>query len=408
MNPYALLVLLALLACFALEVAADLLNLRALSPAVPAAMAHRVDGERYARAQEYARAKARFALVERTFDLVLLLAFWAADGFGQLDRAVRGLGFGDVGTGLAYIGSLLLAKWFLGLPFSWYGTFRLEERFGFNRTDTRTFWADRAKGLVLAALLGAPLLASILFFFERTGESAWLWCWGITALFLLFIQFVAPTWIFPLFNKFQPLGEGPLREQLLAYAGKVGFPLRDVYVIDGSRRSTKANAFFSGFGRNKRVALFDTLIEKHAPAELVAIVAHEVGHFRLGHIVRMLAVGIAQTGALFFLLSLVLGHTELYEAFGVPPSTWVGLVVFGLVYEPLDMLLSAFVLALSRRHEFEADRFARETIGSSEELVTALERLSADHLDNLTPHPFYVALHHSHPPLLSRVRALRA
>lgn len=409
MSAAAVIVLLALLGCYALEVAGDLFNLRALSPVVPVGMAHRVDAERYARAQDYARAKARFALVVRTFDLALLLAFWFGGGFGWLDRVVRGPGWGAVGSGLAFLGSLVLAKSVLGWPFAWYHTFVLEERFGFNRTTPRTFWLDRAKGLALGALLGGPLCAAVLLFFERTGESAWLWCWGLATAFLVVVQFVAPTWIFPLFHKFQPLGDGALREALLGYAARVGFPLRDVYVIDGSRRSSKANAFFTGFGRNKRVALFDTLVEKHPPEELVAIVAHEIGHFRLGHIVRGLALGVVQTGVVFFLLSLVLREPELFRAFGVAqPSVWMGLVVFGLLYAPLDMLLSSLVLWLSRHNEFEADRYARETLGSAEELVAALEKLSADHLDNLTPHPLYVRLHHSHPPLLARVRALRA
>ena len=229
----------------------------------------------------------------------------------------------------------------------------------------------------------------------------------MTAAFIVVIQFVAPTWIFPLFNTFEPLEDGELRRDLLAYAGKVHFPLRDVYVIDGSRRSSKANAFFTGFGKNKRVALFDTLIDKHRPAELVAIVAHEIGHFKRGHIRKALVLGIAQMGVVFLLLSAVIRSAGLFEAFGVrTPSTYVGLVVFGLLYAPLDLVLSFLMQAFSRRNEFEADRFARETIGSGDELAEALQGLSADHLDNLTPHPFYVALHHSHPPLLARVRAL--
>jgi len=350
--------------------------------------------------------------VARSFDLAVLLVFWLGGGFGWLDGRVRDLGLGAVGSGLVFIGILVAAKAVLGLPFAWYHTFVLEERFGFNRTDARTFWADRVKGLLLGALLGGVLLGAVLFFFERTGDAAWLWCWGATTAFLLVVQFVAPTWIFPLFNKFEPLGEGPLREALLTYAGQVGFPLRDVYVIDGSRRSSKANAFFTGFGKNKRVALFDTLIEKHEPGELVAVVAHEIGHFKKGHIVKGIVLGTLQMGVVFFLLSLVLrlgGDSGLFEAFGVAtPSTYVGLVVFGILYAPLDLLLSAGMQAFSRKNEFEADRFARETTGSGEALARALQKLSADHLDNLTPHPFYVGLHYSHPPLVARLRALGA
>ena len=409
MNEYAVYVLAALFACYLLEVTADALNLRALSPSPPAPLAHLVDGDRYARSQEYVRAKTTYALLSRTFDLVVLLIFWFAGGFGWLDELVRGLGYGPIVTGLCFLGCLMVAKSVLGLPFSWYYTFGLEERFGFNRTNAKTFWGDRIKGILLGVLLGGPLLGAILLFFEKTGDSAWLWCWGVMTAFTVVLQFVAPTWIFPLFNKFQPLEDGELRDKLLAYAGKVDFPLQDVYVIDGSRRSSKANAFFTGFGKNKRVALFDTLIEKHAPEELVAIVAHEIGHFKRGHIIKGLVLGIVQTGVMFFLLSLILGNTALFEAFHVAePSTYVGLVIFGLLYAPVDLALSIAMQAFSRKNEFEADGFARETTGEGEKLVSALQNLSTDHLDNLTPHPFYVALHYSHPPLLARVEALRA
>jgi STE24 endopeptidase len=341
MNEYAVYVLIALFACYGLETLADALNLRALSPRPPEPLAHLVDGERYARSQEYVRHKTRFSLVSRTFDLALLLVFWLAGGFGWLDELVRGFGFGPIGTGLCFLGVLLLARTVLGLPFGWYHTFVIEERFGFNRTTASTFWGDRVKGLLLGVALGGPLLAAILLFFERTGDAAWLWCWTVTAAFTVIVQFVAPTWIFPLFNKFEPLEDGELRQSLLSYAGNVDFPLRDVYVIDGSRRSSKANAFFTGFGKNKRVALFDTLIEKHRPAELVAIVAHEIGHFKRGHILKALLIGILQMGVVFYLLSVVIGHRGLFEAFAVEtPSTYVGLVVFGLLYAPLDLALS--------------------------------------------------------------------
>jgi STE24 endopeptidase len=220
---------------------------------------------------------------------------------------------------------------------------------------------------------------------------------------------VAPTWIFPLFNKFEPLGEGELRDAVLGYARKVAFPLEGLFVIDGSRRSTKANAFFTGFGRRKRVALFDTLLARHPTEELVAVVAHEIGHYKKGHIVKGLVLAIAQAGVVFFLLSLFLGQRGLFEAFGVEqPSVHAGLVFFSLLYAPIELLLSLFAHAFSRRNEYEADAWARATTGAGEPLVSALKRLSADSLSNLTPHPLYVALHHSHPPLIERVRALRA
>ncbi len=408
MNGYAVAILAALLFEYGLSRLADFLNLRALQPALPAEFTGTYDAERYARSQTYTRERTRFGFWPATVDLLLLLGFWFAGGFAALDRWVRGFELGPVPSGLLFIGVLALAKSLIDLPFRWYSTFVIEERFGFNKTTPRTFWLDTLKGLGLALALGTPLLAAILWFFERTGAAAWLWCWGITALFTLFVQFVAPTWIFPLFNKFTPLQEGELREAVLAYARQVAFPLEGLFVIDGSRRSTKANAFFSGFGRRKRVALFDTLIARHSTGELVAIVAHEIGHYKRGHILKGMLLAILQAGVIFYLLSLFLARQGLFDAFGVEePSVYAGLVFFSMLYAPLDLVLSFLMQAFSRRNEFEADAFASQTTGTGEVLIEALKRLSADNLSNLTPHPLYVKLHYSHPPLLERVRALR-
>jgi STE24 endopeptidase len=366
------------------------------------------DAERYRRSQEYTRARTRFSFWPQAFDLALLLGFWFAGGFAWLDGWTRALGYGPIVTGLVYVGVLALAKVVLDLPFRYWSTFVIEERFGFNKSTRATFWADTAKMLTLAAVLGTPLLAAILWFFERAGASAWLLCWGVTALFTLFVQFIAPTWIFPLFNKFVPLEEGELRAAVLSYAQKVAFPLEGLFVIDGSRRSTKANAFFAGFGKRKRVALFDTLVARHPVDELVAVVAHEIGHYKKGHILRMLALAIVQAGVVFYLLSLFLQHDGLFAAFGVEQrSVHAGLIFFSLLYTPLELVLALAMQAFSRKNEFEADAYARATTGNPERLVSALQRLSADTLTNLTPHPLYVALHHSHPPLVERVRALR-
>jgi STE24 endopeptidase len=407
-NAYALLILAAILFQNALSLAADLLNLKALRPDLPAGFEGVYDAERYRRSQEYTRARTRFSFWPQAFDLALLLGFWFAGGFAWLDGWTRALGYGPIVTGLVYVGVLALAKVVLDLPFRYRSTFVIEERFGFNKSTRATFWADTAKMLALGAALGAPLLAAILWFFERAGASAWLLCWGVTALFTLFVQFIAPTWIFPLFNKFVPLEEGELRAAVLSYAQKVAFPLEGLFVIDGSRRSTKANAFFAGFGKRKRVALFDTLVARHPVDELVAVVAHEIGHYKKGHILRMLALAIVQAGVVFYLLSLFLQHDGLFAAFGVEQrSVHAGLIFFSLLYTPLELVLSLAMQAFSRKNEFEADAYARATTGNPERLVSALQRLSADTLTNLTPHPLYVALHHSHPPLVERVRALR-
>ncbi len=412
MNEFALIVLIALLGEYLLHCLADLLSLRALSPEFPADVPEEVraawDQERYVRSQEYLRARTRFGLLPASVSLLLLLVFWWADGFRWLDDLLRGQGWGPIATGVAYIGLLACVQSVIGLPFKWFGTFRIEERFGFNRTTQRTFWMDFLKGALLAVILGGALLAAILWFFESTGSLAWLWCWGFTTAFVLVAQWVAPTWIMPLFLKFERLPEGDLRDRIGAYAEKVGFPLQDLFVVDGSRRSSKSNAFFTGIGRTKRVALFDTLVDQHTPDEVVSIVAHEIGHQKKGHVTGGLIAGILQAGVFFFVMGQVMGSTGLFEAFGLEQkSSYVGIVLFAMLWSPVELVLSSLMLWRSRRNEFEADAFARETVGSGDALASALARLGAENLANLTPHPLQVALQQTHPPLIARIRALR-
>lgn len=284
----------------------------------------------------------------------------------------------------------------------------IEQRFGFNKMTPATFVADLIKGTVLGLLLGGPLLAGILFFFQFAGEHAWLYAWIAFTLFVFFVQFIAPTWIMPIFNKFTPLGEGELKERILSYARSVDFPVEQIYVIDGSRRSTKANAFFSGFGRHKRIALFDTLIAKQTVPEMVAILAHEIGHYKKKHILLGMALSIAHAGVMFYLLSVFLHRPGLYEAFYMEqPSIYAGLVFFSLLFTPVESILSIFLQALSRRNEYEADRFAADTFEQPEAMIGALKKLAVDHLSNLTPHPLHVILNDSHPPILQRIQAIR-
>ena len=413
MNQIAIIVLCALLAEYLLHSIADLLSLRALGAQFPKDAPEEVraawDEDKYKRSQAYARARTRFGLIPAAVQLAVLLAFWFGGGFGWLDAEVRSLGWGPIASGVLYVGSLALAHSLIGLPFRWYGTFVIEERFGFNRTTPATFWADYAKGLLLAAVLGGALLAAVLWFLQTLGPNAWLWCWGFTAAFVLIGQWVAPTWIMPLFLKFDRLPDGELRDSIRAYAERVKFPLRDLYLVDGSRRSSKSNAFFTGIGSNKRVALFDTLVEQHAPDEIVAIVAHEIGHQKKGHVTVSLVIGILQAGVFFFVLGQVLESRALFEAFGVQePSVGVGIVLFSLLWSPVDLVLSALMLGRSRRNEYEADAFARETTGDGAALARALARLGAENLSNLTPHPLQVFLQYTHPPLTARIQALRA
>jgi STE24 endopeptidase len=306
------------------------------------------------------------------------------------------------------IAILIFAKTLLSLPFSVYSTFVIEERFGFNKTTPMTFVTDLLKALGLSIIIGGPLLAGVLLFFEYTGAYAWLYCWIVMTVVMIFLQFIAPTWIMPLFNKFTPLEEGELRKSILSYADSVKFSIKNVFVMDGSKRSTKSNAFFSGFGKHKRIALFDTLIEKHSIAELVSILAHEIGHYKKKHILQRMTITIVHTGVMFFLLSIFISHKGLFDAFYMEQSSiYAGLIFFGMLYAPIELILSIFLQILSRKNEYEADRFAAETTENPETMVNGLKKLAKDNLSNLPPHPFYVFLNYSHPPILDRIRAIR-
>lgn len=409
MNLYGVYILGALLLDYALNLVADLLNLKVMRRELPEEFRGIYDPEAYRKSQEYLQVKTRFGIITSTAGLITILAFWFSGGFNLLDQWVRSGGLRPIPTGLAYIGLLVLLKAFLSLPFQTYDTFVIEQRFGFNKTTPATFVADLVKGTVLGLLLGGPLLAGILFFFQFAGGFAWLYAWLVFTLFAFFVQFIAPTWIMPIFNKFTPLGEGELKERILSYARSVDFPVEQIYVIDGSRRSTKANAFFSGFGRHKRIALFDTLISKQTVPEMVAILAHEIGHYKKKHLLFGMALSIAHAGILFYLLSIFLDRPGLYEAFFMAqPSIYAGLVFFSLLFTPVDSILSIFLQALSRRNEYEADRYAADTFEQPEAMVNALKKLAVDHLSNLTPHPLHVVLNDSHPPILQRIQAIRA
>lgn len=408
-NWFFWLIIVALVGNFLVTAWADWLNLKALDPVLPDDFADVYEAEAYAKSQRYTREKTRFGLVASGVDLVVLLIFWWVGGFNWLDLSVRELAVGPVVSGLLYLGGLFFAKTLFSIPFSVYETFVLEEKYGFNRTTLKTFLLDLVKGVLLTVILGGALVAALLFFFDWAGELAWLYAWFATTAFIIIVQFVAPTWIMPLFNTFTPLADGELRERILDYAKSVGFALDNVFEIDGSKRSSKSNAFFTGFGKHKRIALFDTLISRHSVPELVGILAHEIGHYKKKHILQGMVIAIAHLGVMLYLLSLALGSQGLFDAFGMShPSVYGGVVFFGLLLTPLELVLSLLMNLLSRHNEFEADRFAVQTTGSGEDLVMALKKLSVHNLSNLTPHPFYVTLHYSHPPLIARIAAIRA
>jgi len=409
LNVYLLVIIASLVASWLLGLLSDLLTGRAMRPEPPPEFADAFDPATYARSREYTRASMRFSCVTDTFNTAVIIVLILAGGFNWLDLAVRGPGLPPVLTGLAYIGALALVSALMSLPLEAYHTFVLENRFGFNTTTLRTFLLDRLKGVILSAVVGGVLVAGVLLFFREAGPFAWLWCWGFAVAVTLVLTYVAPTWILPLFNKFTPMEAGELRTAIEDYARRNGFELSGIFVMDGSKRSTKGNAFFTGLGRRRRIALFDTLIKDMETGEIVAVLAHEVGHAKLGHIRKRLLTGVAKTGLVFWLMSLFLNSRGLFDAFGMEHmSVHAGLIFFFLLYTPISMILSVLSNLSSRRHEFQADEYAaRTTDDGGAAMISALKKLSARNLSNLTPHPLTVWLEYGHPPVMDRVRALR-
>jgi STE24 endopeptidase len=409
MNIYGVLVLAGLLGRFLIGLTTSLLNLGTLSAPLPAEFEGVYTVEAYRRSQSYLKVRTRFELIDSSFDLLAMLLFWFLGGFNRLDVLVRGWGFGPILTGSFYLGLLILLGLLFMLPFSLYSTFVIEARFGFNKTSPRTYALDILKALPLAVVLGGPLLMGILALFERGGTKAWLYAWGLVVASVIIAQFVFPKWIMPLFNKFTPLAEGELRDRVIDIARSAGFPISGVYIMDGSKRTGKANAFITGFGRARRIALYDTLIDKHTVAELIAILAHEIGHFKKKHALKMAWLTVLETGVVFYLLSLFLKRPGLHEAFYMSHiSVYAGMLFFAFFMGLFEIPASAVLNALLRRNELAADRYACKMTGSPEDLSNAIKKLSLDHLAHLTPHPFEVAIHHSHPPPLQRIRAIDA
>ena len=407
MNSIAVFILFFLTVDTLVHRVADLLNLKHLKVEIPDGFKSIYDPQRYRQSQAYLRENTRFGWVTSAFDLLVLLVFWFSHGFPWIDHWARSWSGGPIVTGLIYIGALSLMKSLLSLPFAAYHTFVIEERYGFNKTSWRTFFLDILKGLMLSMVLGLPVLTLILWFFQYAGSSAWWICWLVVSIYMLVVQFIAPTWIMPWFNKFTPLEDSPLRKAIFDYARKINFPLSNIFIMDGSRRSAKSNAFFTGFGRNKRIVLFDTLTQQHSDQELLSILAHEMGHYKKKHILKMYLIGILQTGLIFWLLSFFISYQGLFDAFFIEqPSVYAGLIFFAMLWAPIDWMTGLLIQYLSRKHEYEADRFATDTIRERDHLIQALKTLSVHNLSNLSPHPFYVFLNYSHPPIMNRIQAI--
>ena len=402
-------ILVLLMAEYLLETLADWLNRRRASRPLPAEFRDATSEEEYANARAYQLEVSRLGRRQASLSLAALLIFWNLDGFARLDSWTAGISEHWLWHGLLFIGVLALASQVLSLPSSLYKTFSIDARFNLNTTSAKTWLLDLAKGTLLGILLGGPLLAALLACFHIAGQSAWIWGWAILSLFSLVLMYVAPTWLLPLFNKFSPLEEGELRDRIVDYARRNQFPLKDIMVMDGSKRSKRSNAFLSGFGSNRRIAFYDTLINSQGVPELEAVLAHEVGHFKHRHIPLRLVMSLASTGITFFLLGQFIGNPALSQAFGLAqPSIHMGLVGFMLLYTPVSLLLGIVQNWVSRVQEFQADAWSARTIADPEAMVNALKVLSRDNLANLDPHPLHVMLHYDHPPVLERIAAIRA
>lgn len=407
----AVFIVIALFILWKLDFLATLLTLKNLQPDLPSEFADVWDQEKYTKSQAYERAGARFGIISSTVNLFALLAFWFAGGFEAVDSWLRGFEFNSVVTGLFFMSVVFLLSSLLSLPFDIYNTFVIEERFGFNKTTPATFVMDQVKGLLLGAILGLPVLALIFWIFENV-DNAWFYAWLITAVLSLLLTFLAPSLIMPLFNKFTPMPEGELKDAIEEMSRQCDFPLAGLYVIDGSKRSAKANAFFTGFGKLKKIALYDTLIEGQSTEELVGILAHEIGHFKKKHIIQRIGLSFIQTAFIFFLIGIVTNPEStfaknLFEAFHIEKvSIYAGFVLFFILFKPVSRIISILMSMLSRKHEFEADHYAATVQGSPAHLSSALKKLSKNNLSNLTPHPLEVFLHHSHPPIMQRLEAL--
>ncbi|CAN5739993.1 M48 family metallopeptidase [soil metagenome] len=407
-NPWFWVALVATIGLYKLELWAAFLNLSALSPTIPERLSHSINEEEHEQMLEYTRISAKFDVIQSSVSLAFFLTFWWIGGFSVVDDRLRSLHLGDLQTGLLTIAVVFFAQTLLSLPFEVYDTFFIEAQFGFNKTTVTTFIKDRIKGLMLAVVLGTPLLSLLLWLFQNVSYAT-AYGWVCVTTFSLLMSFLAPRLILPLFYKFKPLEEPSLREAIMKMGNRLQFPVGEISIVDGSSRSSKANAFFTGFGRTKRIALFDTLLNNHTQDEILAVLAHEIGHCKRRHVPKQLILSLGTTAIMFALLQITLHDAGICAAFGVnaPTIAW-HLIFFSILYQPVSLLIGLLGSWLSRKYEFEADAFAREAMETPEPLASALIKLTRDHLGNPTPHPFYVFLNYSHPTTLQRLTALGA
>ena len=406
-QTFYLIIIGALILEYLLSTVSSVLNMNSVSEDVPNGFQDHYDEEKYAKSQAYLKDNTRFGLLSSTFSLALMLIVIHTGLFGILDHIVRAQTVHPILAGLLFFGIIFIVNDMINLPISLYGTFVIEEKYGFNKTTAKTFMLDKLKGYALTFILGSVVIGPILYFFNTYGENGWWIAWGLITAFMIAVQPLFVHVIAPMFNKFAPLEEGELRTAIEVFAEKVNFPIARIDMMDGSKRSSHSNAYFSGFGKSRRIALFDTLLDKHTTEEIVSVVAHEVGHYKKKHIITGTILGILETGVMLFVFNLIMNDPALFAVFGVENvSVYGGLIFFGMLYSPVSLVTSIFTTALSRKNEYEADTYSLENTQNKEALVSMLKGLAANNLSHLTPHPLMVFLSYSHPPVMDRIAAV--
>jgi len=382
------------------------LNVKNPVPAIPDTLMEYLNEAKLKESKAYQQENFRFKFLAGTFSFILTLLFITQGWFGAIDTWVAGYGLSPLVKSLVFFGLVFVGSDILSLPFDYYSTFVIEEKYGFNKTNIRTFFSDKVKGYLLSILVGGALLMVFLWLIHQMGKDFWWQFWIVASIFMVGINLFYTAWILPLFNKLTPLEDGELKQKIVLYANSVGFPLQNIFVMDGSKRSSKANAFFSGFGKRKKVVLYDTLLEQHPPDELVAVLAHEIGHYKKKHILWSMILSVLQVGLMLFLLAQFIFSEQMSAALGGTAwSAELNIIGFTMLFAPISMVLGIGMNLISRKNEFEADAYAKTTF-DGKPLAEALKTLSVKTLSNLNPHPWYVFVNYSHPPLLKRLERL--
>lgn len=395
-----------LIANFIVDRWLEFLNEANLSPSLPNELLGIYNEEKYQISVEYEKLSRRFTMLTESISFISILLFFVAGGFGWLDSIIRTRISNPIFIALLFFAILGLVSQIASLPFSWYSTFVIEEKFGFNKTTRRLFIQDQIKGLIISALVGGVIISLIVWIYLNAGHLFWLYALLVIAFFSVFMLLFYSSLIVPLFNKQIPLPEGILKNAITQFSDASGFLLDNIYLIDGSKRSTKANAYFTGLGKKKRIVLFDTLINDLNTEEIVAVLAHEIGHYKKHHVYSGLFISLATTAIMLYIFSLVSAYPAFAEVLGSNiPSFHLSVISFGMLYSPLSLLIGLGMNYISRVNEYQADRFAAEKY-NGEHLASALKKLSVNNLSNLTPHPVYVFFHYSHPTLLQRLKKL--